>query len=145
IADATIVIDWRTLLFTLVVALAAGVIFGLSPALHGTRVPLSEVLKAAAGGVVAARSRLQSGLVVAQIALTQPLLLGMGALILDLREDLGKVPSPVYPDRVVDVRFNTTPRYSTIDQAREDRLRHLQDRFATLPGIVAIVPQENAD
>jgi putative ABC transport system permease protein len=81
VADVHVVIDWRVLLFTLVVAVAAGVIFGLSPALHGTRVSLAEVLKDSAGGVVWPRSRLQSGLVVAQIALTQPLLLGMGALI----------------------------------------------------------------
>ena len=145
IADAQMAIDWRTILFTLVVAGVAGVIFGLSPALHGTRVSLSEVLKDSVGGVVVPRSRLQSGLVVAQIALTQPLLLGMGALILEMREDLGKVPSPVHADRVLDVRFNTNPRYGAIDQAREDTLLRLQSRFAALPGVVAVVPQENTD
>ena len=145
VADIYLVMDWRILVFTLVVAAVAGVLFGLSPALHGTRVPLSDVLKDSAGGVVAPRSRLQSGLVVAQIALTQPLLLGMGGLILEMREDLGKVPSPVYADRVVDVRFNTNPRYGAMDEAREDTLRRLHDRFAVLPGVVAIVPQENAD
>ena len=145
IADVHLVIDWRAVLFTLVIALAAGVIFSLSPALHGTRIPLAEVLKDSAGGVAAPRSRLQSGLVLAQIALTQPLLLGMGALILEMREDLRSVPAPVFADRVLDVRFNTNPRYGSIDQAREDTLRRLQDRFAALPGVVAIVPQANAD
>ena len=144
-ADVHVVIDWRTVLFTVVVAIAAGVIFGLSPALHGTRVSLSEVLKDAASGVAAPRSRLQSGLVVAQIALTQPLLLGMGTLILELREDLGKVASAPHADRVLDVRFNTNPRYGSLDQAREDTLRRLQDRFAALPGVAAIVPEENSD
>ena len=145
IADAVMVIDWRVILFTLTVAGVAGVIFGLSPALHGTRVSLSEVLKDSVGGVVVPRSRLQSGLVVAQIALTQPLLLGMGALILEMREDLRKIPSPVHADRVLDVRFNTNPRYGAIDQAREDTLRRLQSRFAALPGVLAVVPQENSD
>jgi predicted permease len=145
IADAVMVIDWRAILFTLAVAGLAGVVFGLSPALHGTRVSLSEVLKDSVGGVVVPRTRLQSGLVVAQIALTQPLLLGMGALILEMREDLRKVPSPVHADRVLDVRFNTNPRYGAIDQAREDTLLRLQSRFAALPGVVAVVPQENAD
>jgi putative ABC transport system permease protein len=144
VADVHVVIDWRVLLFTLIVAVVAGVIFGLSPALHGTRIPLSEILKDA-GGVVAPRSRLQSGLVVAQIALTQPLLLGMGALILEMREDLGKMPSPLFADRMLDVRFNTNPRYGTIDEAREETLRRLRDRFAALPGVTAIVPQEGAD
>ena len=145
IADVHLVLDWRAVMFTLAVAAVAGVIFGISPALHGTRVSISEVLKDSAGGVVAPRSRLQSGLVVAQIALTQPLLVGMGALILEMREDLRKVPSPVYADRVLDVRFNTNPRYGALDQAREDTLRRLHDRFAALPGVIAIVPQENSD
>jgi predicted permease len=145
IADVHIVIDWRAMLFTLVIAVAAGLIFGLSPALNGTRVSLSEVLKDSAVGVVAPRLRLQSGLVVAQIALTQPMLLAMGGFILELQEDLRKVPSTTYADRVLDVRFNTNPRYGSIDQAREDTLRRLQARFAALPGVVAIVPQENAD
>jgi hypothetical protein len=46
---------------------------------------------------------------------------------------------------VLEVRFNTNPRYGAIDQAREDTLRRLQARFAALPGVVAIVPQENGD
>ena len=145
VADVHLVIDWRTLAFTVAVAVAAGLIFGLSPALHGTRLSLADVLKDAAGGVVAPRSRLQSGLVVAQIALTQPLLLAMGALMLELREDLGKFASPAYADRVIDVRFNTNPRYGAIDEAREETLRRLHDRFARLPGVVAIVAQEESD
>ena len=145
VADAHVVIDWRAILFTLGVAGVAGIIFGLAPALHGTRVPLSEVLKDSAGAVVAPRARLQSGLVVAQIALTQPLLLAMGGLILEMREDLRSVPSPPYADRVLDVRFNTNPRYGSMDQAREDTLGRLRERFAALPGVIAIVPQENTD
>jgi predicted permease len=145
VADVHVVIDWRTVLFTLAVAGIAGVLFGLSPALHGTRVSLTDVLKDSASGVLATRSRLQSGLVVAQIALTQPLLLGMGALILELREDLLKVPSPIYADRVLDVRFNTNPRYGSMNDARETTLRTLRARYESLPGVVAVVPQENVD
>ena len=145
VADMYVVFDWRVVLFTVVIAVAAGIIFGLSPALHGTRGPLSDVLKDAAGTLVGSRSRLQSGLVVAHIALTQPLLLGMAVLILEMRDDLRRVPSTVYADRVVDVRFNTNPRYGSMDQAREITLRRLRDRFAALPGVVAIVAQENAD
>jgi predicted permease len=142
LADVYVVINWRTILFTFVIALIAGTVFGLSPALHGTRVPVSEVLKDAAGGAVVAGSRLQSGLVIAQIALTQPLLLGMGSFILEMREDLQKVPSAAYADRVLDVRFNTNPRYGALDEAREAKLRRLQERFAAVPGVVGVVPQE---
>jgi hypothetical protein len=58
IADVELVLDWRVLVFTVGFAVATGVVFGLSPALHATRLALSDVLKDAAGSVVAARSRL---------------------------------------------------------------------------------------
>ncbi len=143
--DATPAIDWLSVVFTLVVALVAGVIFGLSPALHGTRVPVSDVLKDSTAVIAGRPSRLQPALVVAQIALTQPLLLGMTTLILDLANDLRKVPSPVQADRVVDVRFNTNPRYGSLDEARESTLLRLREKLGTLPGVVAIVAQENDD
>jgi predicted permease len=145
IPDLVIVLDWRAFAFTFGVAVTTGILFGLSPALHGTRLALSDVLKDATGSVVASRSRLQSGLVVAQIAFTQPALLAMGALILGMAEDLRKLPAPAFADRILQVRFNTNPRYGSIDQNREDALRRLQERFKALPGVVGVVPQENAD
>ena len=145
IPDLQLILDWRGLLFTFGFAVATGILFGISPALHATRVALSEVLKDTAGAVVAARSRLQAGLVVAQIAFTQPALLGMGALILEMTADLRELPSPVFADRILDVRFNTNPRYGSMDQNREATLERLQTRVAALPGVVAVVPQENAD
>jgi putative ABC transport system permease protein len=145
IPDMQLILDWRGILFTFGFAVATGILFGISPALHATRVALSEVLKDSAGAVVAARSRLQAGLVVAQIAFTQPALLGMGALILEMTADLRKLPSPVFAERILDVRFNTNPRYGSMDQNREATLLRLQTRLAALPGVVAVVPQENGD
>ena len=143
IADAVMAVDWRAILFTLVVAGLAGVVFGLSPALHGTRVSL-EVLKDSVGGVVVPRSRLQSGLVVAQIALTQPLLLGMGALILEMREDLGK-------SRRRSTRIACSMCGSTPIRGMARSTRHAKTRSSACSpdsprcGVVAVVPQENAD
>jgi hypothetical protein len=59
--------------------------------------------------------------------------------------NLQALPSPVFADRILDVRFNTNPRYGTMDQNREATLQRLQRRLAALPGVVAVVPQENAD
>ena len=146
IPDLQLVLDWPAFAFTFGIALATGILFGLSPALHATRLAVSEGLKDTASGVVvAARSRLQSGLVVAQIAFTQPALLVMGALILGLAANLQQLPSTVVADRILDVRFNTNPRYGALDQKRDDTLGRLQERLAALPGVAAIVPQENDD
>jgi len=145
VPDVQLMLDWRGLLFTFGFAVATGILFGISPALHATRLPLSAVLKGTAGAIVANRSRLQSGLVVAQIAFTQPALLGMGALTLEMIADLRQLPSPAFADRILDVRFNTNPRYGSMDQNREDTLRRLQRRLAATPGVLAVVPQENDD
>ena len=145
IPDLELVLDWPAFAFTLGLSVATGVLFGLSPALHGTRLALSEVMKDTAGALVAARTRLQSGLVVAQIAFTQPALLVMGAQILGLMADLRTVPATGFADRILDVRFNTNPRYGALDGKREDALRRLQARLTALPGVAAVVPQDDFD
>ena len=104
----------------------------VSPAARATRVSVADVLKNATNAVASARSRLQSGLVVAQIVMTQPLLLGLGALILGLVADLQRLPAPVFTDRIARVTFNTNPRYGAIDVDREEIMRRLQDRIAAL-------------
>ena len=145
VPDLHLAIDWFTVTFTSGLALAAGVLFGLSPALHATRLALSDVLKDAAGTMAPSRSRLPATLVVAQIALTQPALLAMGALFLQMVESVREMPRAVQADRIIDARFNTNPRYGAMDGQREQALARLQARFEALPGVVAVVPQENAD
>jgi putative ABC transport system permease protein len=145
IPDMTIEIDWRAIAFTFSLALFAGVLFGLSPALHTTRLGLLEALKDSAGVVVARRMRLQSSLVVAQIAFTQPALLAMGALLLEMRSDLRGLATQPYADRLVEVRFNVNPRYGSIGADREPTLVRLQERLAAVPGVEGVVRQEPDD
>ena len=145
IPDLAIEIDWRSIAFTFSLALVAGVLFGFSPALHATRLGLQEALKDSAGVVVARRLRLQSWLVVAQIAFTQPALLAMGALVLQMRSDLRQLPAQPYADRIVELRFNVNPRYGPLDDDRERTLARLQERLAAVPGVEGVVRQENVD
>ena len=145
IPDLAIEIDWRSIAFTFSLALVAGVLFGFSPALHATRLALQEALKDSAGVVVARRLRLQSWLVVAQIAFTQPALLAMGALLLEMRSDLRELPTQPYADRILEVRFNVNPRYGSLDEDREQTLVRLQERLAAVPGVEGVVRQENDD
>ena len=145
IPDLAIEIDWRSIAFTFSLALVAGVLFGFSPALHATRLALQEALKDSAGVVVARRLRLQSWLVVAQIAFTQPALLAMGALLLEMRSDLRELPAQPYADRLLEVRFNVNPRYGPLDDDREQTLVRLQERLAAVPGVEGVVRQENDD
>jgi putative ABC transport system permease protein len=145
IPDLYITLDWRHLFFTGGIALAAGILFGLSPALHATRLSVGDILKDAASAFVPSRSRLQAGLVVAQIALTQPALLAMGALFLEMVHGVRDLPASVRADRILEIRFNTNPRYGAMDDSRERTLARLQAHLAAVPGVVAVVPQENQD
>ncbi len=75
--------DWRALVFTLLVSLGAGIIFGLAPALQISRADVHEALKegwAAAAGAFG-RNRTLNLLVVAEIALSLVVLIGGGLML----------------------------------------------------------------
>ena len=75
--------DWRVLLFSFVVAIVSGVVFGLAPALQMARWKLTQGLReraSTAGGAVT-RFNLRSMLVVAQISVSLLLLIGSGLFL----------------------------------------------------------------
>jgi putative ABC transport system permease protein len=71
-------VDWRVLVFSMIVSVVTGVLFGLVPALQATKPDLVPALKDAASQSGARRSLLRSGLVVAQIAVSLLLLIAAG-------------------------------------------------------------------
>src|SRR5207249_7751124 len=83
--------DLGTVVFTMSIALGTGIVCGLAPALHATRSGVAAALKDATGGA-SRRSRLHHTFVVAQVMLTQPLLMfvGMfiGAAMLEIKQPL---------------------------------------------------------
>jgi macrolide transport system ATP-binding/permease protein len=76
----------RVLVFTLLVSLVAGVLFGLAPALRAGRGDLATSMRERGEGASAARRgpKLAPALVVAQVALSLVLLLGAGLLVRSL-------------------------------------------------------------
>jgi putative ABC transport system permease protein len=76
-------LDGRVVAFTAVIALGAGVLFGLVPAIQASRPDLRGALGEGArgGGAGEARARLRRGLVVAEIALAMVLLVSAGLMI----------------------------------------------------------------
>jgi macrolide transport system ATP-binding/permease protein len=79
-------VDWRVLIFSLMVSVVTGVVFGLAPALQATRPSLVTALKDTAAQGGGSRSRLRSGLVVAQIALSFVILIGAGLVVRTLQQ-----------------------------------------------------------
>jgi putative ABC transport system permease protein len=80
---AEIGLDRNVLFFTFGVSLLTGILFGLAPALQASKSDLSESLKEGgrSGADGAARNRVRSLLVVAEVALSLVLLVGSGLLV----------------------------------------------------------------
>jgi putative ABC transport system permease protein len=76
-------VDWRVLAFTLAIAVATAIAFGLVPLLQVRRVDLNYSLKESSRTLAAPSGprRLQEGLICAEIALALMLLIGGGLLI----------------------------------------------------------------
>ncbi|HXD34159.1 MAG TPA: ABC transporter permease [Pyrinomonadaceae bacterium] len=107
-------VDFQALGFTFLITLIVAVLFGLAPALQGTRTQLSEALKEGGRSATAGASgRLRGMLVAAEVALALMLLIGAGLTLKSfgrlLSVDPGydahnvltmrlRLPDPKYPD-----------------------------------------------
>lgn len=123
---------------TMLVALATGIFFGLTPALHATRGGLSEVLKSSSHGATG-RTRLQGRFVVAQIALTQPILMLFGSLTGGALVERHASLPPGVGERVLNLRFDATT-IAGDDNARAAVLQRLEQRLREMPNVVSVVP-----
>src|SRR5581483_8692074 len=80
-------IDWsmnpRILVYTVAIAIATGLLFGLAPALHASRLDFHDALKDGGRGASGSgrRNRLRSVLVVSEIALSLVLLVGASLFV----------------------------------------------------------------
>jgi putative ABC transport system permease protein len=83
IDGALVTLDWRVLLFTVLITLLTSLIFGLLPAWHSARTDLSMTIKESANrsGSGFRQNKARSILVVTEIALAAILLVGAGLLI----------------------------------------------------------------
>ncbi len=129
-------IDWRAVLYTVVVAAGTAIVFGLFPAMQISRGNLHETLKEGTRGNSVAKSLLRSSLVVAQIAFALVALVG-ALLFVRTFWNLG----------AFDVGFDTKPLMSmrfylpgALYQEPDAKLRRVEDvvrRVEALPGVRA--------
>ncbi len=128
-------VDWRVLVFTMVVSLICGVAFGLTPALRSARVQVASNLKDETQPAGYQKSRLRSMLMTGQIATCAVLLVGASLCVRSLRNASS-----------IDPGFNTQHVIAaTLDPARlgysEAQVRgfyeQLSQHVRALPGITA--------
>jgi len=107
-------IDGVVLIFTVVVSILSGLLFGFAPALSSSE-NLSDALKKGSGQTTSGRGRqrLRAGLVVAQIAVSFILLIGAGLMIRSFFR-LVSVDPGFSSDRVI--TLNLSPSFSRYTQ-----------------------------
>ncbi len=126
--------NWRVLLFTVVVSLLTGLLFGLAPAWRATRADLAAGLKQARR-TTGAVSRLSKGLVIAQVAMSLLLLIGAGLFIRTLH-NLQQVNVGFNQDNLL--LFAVQPRQGGYkDERLVQFYQQLFARLDALPGVRA--------
>src|SRR5215475_5262318 len=143
-------VNSRVLVYTLIVSVGAGILFGIAPAIQASKPDLNETLKEGGGKTSGAgRHRLRAALVVAEISMSLVLLAGAGLLMKSFLAML-KINTGINPDNVLTMGI-TLPfaRYEN-DAQRRAFYDELMRRARSLPGVesaamVNLLPMGQSD
>jgi putative ABC transport system permease protein len=137
---AAVSVDWRVVVFTALVALGSGILFGLVPALHAARGEVHESLKEGGrGGTEHSRAsgRLRSALVVAEMSLALVLLAGAGLMVRSF-DALQQVNLGFEPAHALTGRVSLPERTYRSDTAVAAFFEQAESQIAALPGVEAV-------
>ena len=131
-------LDHRVLLATTAISILAALIFGVLPALRSSNLPVQAVLKEEASSVSVGshKTRLSSGLVVAQIALSLVLLVCAGLFTRSLQKAQQSDPG-FDPNHVLLASYELAP----LGYSRDSGIafnRQLLAKLAVLPGVESV-------
>jgi putative ABC transport system permease protein len=136
VASIVTALDWHVLAFTFGIALLTGVVFGLFPALHISRLDVNSVLKETSGrsGTGLRQNRARSILVASEMALAVILLVG-AALMIRTFVGLRSVQPGFDPHNVITMQTSLSGgKYDST--AKVDNLAHqVVQRIESLPGV----------
>lgn len=135
---AEIRLDPVVLGFTFLVAVATGVLFGLAPALHASRLDLRESLNESGRTTAgSARHTLRSALVIGEVALALILLTGAGLLLQSFNR-LSQVNPGIRTDRLLTGVFNLPDHAYPKPENIANFVDDLLPRLRALPGVESV-------
>jgi predicted permease len=129
-------LDGRVLLFTLCLSLSAAIVFGLAPALKGSRVNAIEILKESGRGSIGARHRMQGVFVMIEVATALVLLIGAGLMLRSLSA-LWRVNPGFNPSHAITFSLSMPSSAATTSAETRARLRQFDDKMNAIPGVQA--------
>jgi putative ABC transport system permease protein len=133
-----VAIDWRVMSFALLISLGTGIVFGLFPALEGSRADLNVVLKEGSGrsGGGPRQNKARALLVISEVGLAVVLLIGSGLLIRSFAA-LYSVDTGFDAHNVVTMNVLLTgPKYAKTASVA-DAIRTGLEQLRSLPGVTA--------
>jgi len=130
-------LDWRVVAFTVALSLLTGGIFGLIPALQGSRADLTTTLKESSGrsGSGFRQNKMRSVLVVVEVALAMILLVG-SALLIRTAMALGRVDPGFDTHNVLTLKMSLKGAQYEKAEAVEQVVRNGVERLKSVPGVV---------
>jgi putative ABC transport system permease protein len=135
---AAVTLDWTVLGFTLLLSLAAAILFGLVPAMHASRADLNITLKetGARGGSGMRQNKTRGLLVTVEMALAIVLLIGAGLLIRTFSA-LHRVAPGFDAHNVLTMDTALTGSHFDRTAAIDLMTRQALDRIHAIPGVEA--------
>jgi putative ABC transport system permease protein len=134
-----ITLDGHVLLFAGIIAVVAGILFGLAPALQTSRLDLRTMLNEATRGSTgsARQQQVRATLVVVEVALALVLLIGAGLLIRSFSR-LQEVQPGFEATSLLVVDVPVSPKAFPKSAQRMDFYDSLRARASVLPGITSV-------
>jgi putative ABC transport system permease protein len=132
-----VMVDWRVMMFTIVASLITSLLFGVGPALTGTRANPADILKLGSRSATAGSGalRMRNILVVIEMAMSLMLLIGASLLVQSIMR-LEAQPLGIHQDHVLkghfyvpDIRY---PNPGTITRLCDQ----FADKVRAVPGVV---------
>jgi putative ABC transport system permease protein len=135
---AAVGIDWRVLLFTLVISILTGILFGLFPAIGAARPDLNSALKESSNrsGTGFRQSKGRSLLVISEVSLALVLLIG-AALLIRTYVALRSVNPGFDTHNVLTMEMSLTGDRFQKTTGVAELVRAGRERLNTIPGIEA--------
>lgn len=130
----TVAIDWRVLAFTAAIAILTGLVFGISPALHASRIDATLSLKAGGRHSTAMTRGLRGWLTVAEVALAFVLVTAAGLTAKSLWELL-RVNPGFDIECILAARLTPNESYCSDFARCEDFYNNVLEQAQALPGV----------